>query len=272
MLLAAFFKIFAPLILVIPGIAAAYLAATDDGFAAMVSGGDAAYGALVATVLPKPLVGFFAAVVVGSILSTFNSVLNSSATLFSLDVYKNFLRRNASAKEVVRSGQLCSLLVAVFAVIAAPTVFYGRDGIFDFFQKLNGVYFIPVLAIMIVGLASKTVDGLSALITLIVGLVAMSLGTFLSGQSTVLDENGEVLESIPGWVNDVFGSGFHFMGAVFAGLVLLQFALGWVGLRREQPYVQRESGAVDMTPWKPATLVGCGLIALALSVYATFAF
>ena len=270
-LMAAFFKILAPLILVIPGIAAAYLAAMDDGFAEKVSGGDAAYGALVATVLPKPMVGFFAAVVVGSILSTFNSVLNSSATLFSLDVYKNFLRRNASTKEVVRSGQLCSLLVAVFAVIAAPTVFYGRDGIFDFFQKLNGVYFIPVLAIMIVGLTNKTADGLSALITLVVGLGAMSLGTFLSGQGEVLNDKGEVVE-IPGWVNDVFGSGFHFMGAVFAGLIVLQLSLGAVGLRREQPYEQVDSGAVEMTPWKPAPAVGMALVVFALAVYAVFAF
>lgn len=270
-LLAAFFKILAPLILVVPGIAAAYLAATDDGFAEKVSGGDAAYGALVATVLPKPLVGFFAAVVVGSILSTFNSVLNSSATLFSLDVYKNFLRRNASTKEVVRSGQLCSLIVAVFAVIAAPTVFYQREGIFDFFQKLNGVYFIPVLAIMIVGLVNRTADGLSALITLIVGLGAMSLGTFLSGEREALNADGAA-EKVPGWVNDVFGSGFHFMGAVFASLIVLQFALDKIGLRRAEPYQQADSGAVDMTPWRPAPLVGAGLVVLALSVYAAFAF
>ncbi|MEO1524446.1 MAG: solute:sodium symporter family transporter [Planctomycetota bacterium] len=271
-LLAAFFKVLAPLILVVPGIAASYLAATDESFADRVSGGDAAYGALVATVLPKPLVGFFAAVVVGSILSTFNSVVNSSATLFSLDVYKNFLRKNASTKEVVRSGQICSLLVAVFAVIAAPTVFFGREGIFDFFQKLNGVYFIPVLAIMIVGLLNKTVDGLSAMITLIVGLIAMSVGTFLSGQEQILGKDGAVIGTTEGWVIDVFGSGYHFMGAVFAGLIVLQYALGAAGLRREEPYQQRDAGAVDLTPWKPAPIVGFGLVALALTAYAMFAF
>lgn len=174
-LLAAFFKILAPVILVLPGIMAAYLVAHDPKFAASVGGNaDQSYGALVSHVLPKPLVGFFAAVVVGSILSTFNSVLNSSATLFSLDVYKKFLNPKASMKSVVWSGRMCSLVVAVFAVIAAPNFFYGRDAIFGFFQKLNGVYFIPLLAIILVGMINKRVSGLSALITLITGIAVMS--------------------------------------------------------------------------------------------------
>lgn len=266
-LLAAFFKILAPLILVVPGIAAAYLVATDPVFADAIDANqdgsaNRAYGALVAVVLPDALVGFFAAVVVGSILSTFNSVLNSSATLFSLDIYKKFIRPDASTRQIVISGQLCSFVVAIFAVIAAPTFFHDRDSVFGFFQKLNGIYFIPILAIMLVGLVNKMVDGKSALITLVVGLVAMSLGTFLSGET----------ETEPGWVKDVFLSGYHFMGAVFVSLIVLQLVLGAVGMRRSEPYVQQDAGAVDLTPWKAAPHVGLGLILLAVSIYLFFAF
>ncbi|MGB1927085.1 MAG: solute:sodium symporter family transporter, partial [Rubripirellula sp.] len=136
-LLAAFFKILAPLILVLPGIAAAYLVitATDSQMIESVGLNDdggwntsGAYGALVARVLPDWLLGFFSAVVVGSILSTFNSVLNSAATLFSLDVYKMYINPSATSAQVRKSGQVCSLVVAVLAVIAAPFAFYGRDG------------------------------------------------------------------------------------------------------------------------------------------------
>ncbi|MEM6469972.1 MAG: solute:sodium symporter family transporter [Planctomycetota bacterium] len=262
-LLAAFFKICAPLILVLPGIAAAYLVANDPSFAEQVGDkADRAYGALVATVLPEPLVGFFAAVVVGSILSTFNSVLNSSATLFSLDVYKKFIRPEASTRQIVISGQICSLLVGVFAVVAAPTIFYGRDEIFGFFQKLNGVYFIPILAIMMVGLLNRSVDGTSAIITLVVGLAAMSLGTFASGAT----------ETEKGWVVETFYSGYHFMGAVFVGLVVLQLVLGECGFKRTEPFVRKDVGAVDLTPWRGAPVVGGVLIAFALVVYAIFAF
>lgn len=263
-LIAAFFKILAPFALVLPGIIAAYLVTQDPEFAAKV-GGDAnkSYGALVSKVLPEWLVGFFAAVVVGAILSTFNSVLNSSATLFSLDVYKRFLRPTASMKEVVFSGQACSLLVALLAVVAAPLIFHGQEGVFGFFQKLNGVYFIPLLAIMMVGLFHKWANGNSALVTFFVGLAAMSIGTFATWE--VKDANNNVID--PGWVVNWFGSAYHYMGLVFLVLVELQLRLGNSVMRRSSPYEQHDVGAVDLTPWKPAPYVGAALVLTVLGIY-----
>ena len=267
-LLAAFFKIMAPLILVLPGIIAAYMVIgvedpqMIDAVGKQPDGtwiADRAYGALVSRVLPGWLLGFFAAVVVGSILSTFNSVLNSSATLFSLDVYKKFLNPDASTTTVVRSGQICSLVVAIFAVIAAPKIFYEREGVFDFFQTLNGVYFIPLLAIILVGMFNRMVDGRSAVITLLTGLGLMVLGTFFGGGDS-------------GWLQNIFGSGFHYMGAVFVVLVLLQLLLANVlGMKRDEPYVQQDAGAVDLTPWKPAPFVGGVLSLFVIGVYIYFA-
>ncbi|MBL8889923.1 MAG: solute:sodium symporter family transporter [Planctomycetaceae bacterium] len=266
-LIAAFFKILAPLALVLPGIIAAYMVAQDPEFAAKI-GADSnkSYGALVSKVLPSWLVGFFAAVVVGSILSTFNSVLNSAATLFSLDVYKRFMRPTASMREIVLTGQVCSLLVGGLAVVAAPLIFHGQDGVFGFFQKLNGVYFIPLLAIMMVGLFHKWADGNSALVTLFVGLLAMSIGTFGSWAA----ETAEGAKD-PGWVVNWFGSGYHYMGFVFVLLVALQLWLGSTGMRRAKPYEQHDAGAVDLTPWKPAPYVGGFLVLSVLGIYLYFA-
>ena len=267
-LLAAFFKILAPLILVLPGILAAYLVmgAEDGAMIEAVGKNDSgnwnanlAYGALVSRVLPEWLLGFFAAVVVGSILSTFNSVLNSSATLFSLDVYQRYLSPGASTEEVVKSGQICSCVVAVCAVVAAPLVFYGREGIFDFFQTLNGVYFIPLFAIILVGLFNRSADELSAIITILVGLGLMIAGTFFPG-----DDDG--------WLSTYFQRGFHYMGAVFVVLILLQLSLAnLLDMKRTEPYVQQDAQAVDLTPWKPAPMVG-GLLAILVSgIYYYFA-
>ncbi len=271
-LLAAFFKILAPLILVLPGIMAAYLV-IGIGDPEMVESvgqnaegnwiADRAYGSLVSKVLPSWLLGFFAAVVVGSILSTFNSVLNSAATLFSLDVYKKYLNPNASTKAVVRSGQICSFLVAAFAVIAAPQIFYGKEAIFGFFQTLNGVYFIPLLAIIMVGMFHRYADGRSALITLLIGLVLMAIGTFATGEDKA--------QNIDGWLSDAFGSPFHYMGFIFVVLIVLQLLLSAAGMRRGEPYVQEDKGLVDLTPWKPARFVGGALILLVLGIYAFFA-
>ena len=270
-LLAAFFKILAPLILVLPGIMAAYLViGAEDPQMVESVGSDASksYGALVSRVLPEWLLGFFAAVVVGSILSTFNSVLNSSATLFSLDVYKRFINPKASTTAVVRSGKICSFVVAVFAVVAAPNIFYERKYLFDFFQNLNGIYFIPLAAVILVGMFHKRANGESALITLIVGLVLMIVGTFFSPAS----------ETSLGWVKDIFasgidgkGAGFHYMGAVFLFLVFLQIVLAATGASNKEPYVQQDAKLVDLTPWKPAPYVGAGLVVLAAAIYIYFA-
>ena len=280
-LLAAFFKVFAPIILVLPGITAAYLtlgAQDPEMVAAMTKEGgidnNLAYGALVSRVLPKWMLGFFAAVIVGSILSTFNSVLNSSATLFSLDVYKKYLDPNAPTQRVVRVGQICSLVVAVFAVVAAPYFFHNRKGVFDFFQGLNGVYFTPLCAIMLLAMFNNRVNGKSALISIAAGLALMVPGTFMTGARKAVEasEGVAAVEAADGWVVDIFGSGFHYMGAVLVFLVVLQLALGkFCGMERETPYVQGDAKAVDLTPWKPAPYVGGALVLMVVAIYVYFA-
>ncbi|MBB81128.1 MAG: solute:sodium symporter family transporter, partial [Roseibacillus sp.] len=251
----------APIILVLPGIVALYVANQDTEFNELLLNDvgerddSKVYGSLVRTVLPPALTGFFAAVVVGSILSTFNSVLNSSATLFSLGVYKKVINKTATTEQVVKSGRWCSALVAVFAAIGAPLIFMGRDGIFGYFQKLNGVYFIPLLAVILVGIFNKKASGQSAVISILAGLAVMMWGTFWGGDT----------------IGAVFGSGYHFMGAVFLVVVILQLALG-TKMKRPSPYVQQDAKVVDLTPWKHAKAVGIGLIAIVLVIYLIFAF
>ena len=124
-LLTGLLKLLGPLFLVIPGMIAAILFSKgalhipvnpETGLAVS----DKAYGALVNMVLPAPLKGFFAAVLLGAILSSFNSVLNSTCTLFSLDVYKRYISPDAEDKKVVRIGQYFGFAVTVGSVIIAP--------------------------------------------------------------------------------------------------------------------------------------------------------
>ena len=182
-------------------------------------------------------------------------MLNSAATLFSLDVFKKFIKPDATTRQLVWSGQLCSFFVAVFAVVAAPLFFHGREHIFGFFQKLNGVYFIPLLTILLVGMFNRRVDGRSALITLVIGVMAMVIGTFFPGT----------------WLTRYFHSGYHYMGLVFVLLVGLQLGLGRLGLSRAEDYQQTDAQAVDLTPWKPAPWIGAGLVCWVLGIYLFFA-
>ena len=98
-LLAAFIKILVPTLVVLPGIIAFQI------FGGGLETPDQAYPMLVNKVLPNVWLGFFAAVMFGAILSSFNSALNSSVTLFGIDIYKEYHNKNATERQVIRSGK-----------------------------------------------------------------------------------------------------------------------------------------------------------------------
>ena len=78
-----------------------------------------------------------AAAMIGAILSSFNSALNSSCTLFSLGLYKNVFNPEATEAQVVKSGKVFGWIVAVAAMVIAPML-AGQESIFGYLQKMNG--------------------------------------------------------------------------------------------------------------------------------------
>ena len=97
------------------------------------------------------LAGFFAAVMMGAILSSYNSALNSTCTLFSLGLYQKLINPEADNAQVVRSGKLFGWAIAICSMTLAPFLL-GQDSIFGYLQKMNGLYFIPILAVVLVGM------------------------------------------------------------------------------------------------------------------------
>ncbi len=168
------FKILIPLIIVLPGIIAFYyygdLYYADQDFI---------YPTLVKKVLPLSLIGFFAAVVLGAILSTFNSVLNSAATIFSLDIYKKMIQPSASDKILVRVGKWSSLILAVVAILVAPLVANAPDGLYQLMQQLNGIFFIPIASLLIAGFFIPRISAIGAKVGLVTGLSFYLLTTFV---------------------------------------------------------------------------------------------
>jgi solute:Na+ symporter, SSS family len=246
-LLAGYFKVLAPFILVLPGVIAFHLYA-DDGIKA-----DHAYGTLVKNVLPAPLAGFFAAVLVGAILSSFNSALNSTCTLFSLGVYKNWVKPDASQEQIIKSGKIFGIAIALFAMCIAPAL-AGQESIFGYLQQMNGLYFIPIFAVVVVGIANKRVPAFAANVALILGFAAIAGGYWMPG-----------FKDIVGKIH-----GFHYLGLVFAILVALLLIIGTLR-PREEAWVQADARAVDLTPWKYAKPVGAVLVLLVLTFYAVLA-
>ncbi|NQV23339.1 MAG: solute:sodium symporter family transporter [Rhodopirellula sp.] len=246
-LLTGALKLLGPIYLVIPGMLAFTMFAGEDIKA------DQAYGMLVNKVLPEPLTGFFAAVMIGAILSSFNSALNSSCTLFSLGLYKNLIRKNASEHDVVRSGKVFGWIVAILAMGIAPLL-ANTTSIFGYLQKMNGMYFIPIFAIVLTGMLTKRVPAVAAKIGLLAGFVLIAVGYFVPPFDKVVAS-----------LHD-----FHFLGLVFSWLMILMLVIGEIK-PRETEFHQEDVGAVDMTPWKHARSAGLILIAIVLTIYVTFA-
>lgn len=286
-LLAATFKILAPVILVLPGMIAFYVFTSPAGqeLAGLSAGDkirpDQAYGRLVKLVLPEAMTGFFAAVMVGAILSSFNSALNATATLFSLGVYRNHLHKHATDAETVQAGKIFGTVIAIGAMCTAPLL-AGQDSIFGYLQKMNGLYFIPIFAVVLVGLMTKTVPAWAANLGLVLGVAAIAIGYFAPAPAA--------------WLTAIGLHEFHFLGFVFLLLVIGMLVCGLVFPRkvgdRVVVHTEREEKAlvpdrseledsmpvesyqppIDMTPWPWTVPCGLALCLVVLGIYAWFAF
>ena len=257
-LLTGFLKLLGPLYLVIPGMIAAILFTkgtlhipVDPGTGLAVS--DKAYGALVNMVLPAPLKGFFAAVLLGAILSSFNSVLNSTCTLFSLEVYKKYISPGADDKKVVRIGQYFGFAVTVAAIIIAPMLMKAGS-IFGYLQSMNGLTFIPLLAVVVVAMFSKKVPAAAANTVLICGIVLNALGYFVSPFKEWAAAVGQ----------------FHFVAMVFALMVFAMLLWGVIA-PMQHPFEDKDAKVTDLTPWKYLYPVSAVLLVVIALIYASFA-
>ena len=167
-------KILVPVIIILPGVIGFYFYGET-----FYDKQDMIYPQLIKRVLPAGLVGLFAAVVMGAVLSTFNSVLNSAATIFSIDIYKRHLGVNSSDMKLVWVGKLTSTILAIFAIIVAPTVANAPDGLYQLLQQLNGIFFIPIASIILAGFFLKRVSAMGAKVALMAGLAFYIITIFI---------------------------------------------------------------------------------------------
>lgn len=253
-LIAAAFKLIAPLAIVLPGVIAFHM------FTDTLGPGDylKAYPTLVKTVLPAPLTGFFAAVMVGAVLSTFNSVLNSAATLFNQGVFKPLFRPDASGRSQVRAGRWCSAALAIAAIVIAPSI-DTSGSLYIYLQQINATFFGPMLAVILAGLLSKRATAEAALIGLIAGPIIFYLINFV-----FTNEVERFSASIFGTDGSVHF--LHLLGIVF---LLTSALIAIVSKVRPSPARswQMVPAPVDLTPWRYARLFSSVIVIATLVTY-----
>ena len=257
-LIAAFFKLLGPFIIVLPGVIAWHM------FKDRLAPSDylLAYPELVKAVLPGALAGFFAAVMVGAVLSTFNSVLNSAATLWSFGVYRPLIRPAAGDRELVISGRWCSVVLAVAAMLAAPGI-DTSGSLYNYLQQINATFFGPMLAVILAALFTRRISASAAKTALVAGPVAFYLINF-----AFFDEIQAVLMPLFGLSEPVHF--LHFLAFLFVLTALLMIAVSaWRPAAREVPTAPPPP--VDMTAWPHARTVAAIVVLLTLGFYIALA-
>ena len=252
-LLTGALKLLGPIYLVIPGIIAYHLYA-NEGVRP-----DQAYGKLVFDLLPKPLTGFFAAVMVGAILSSFNAALNSTSALFSMGPYRKFINPKGSEEDGVKAAKWFVTIIAILAMFGAPFL-NGQDTIFEYLQKMNGIYFIPIFAIVLVGMLHKRVPSQAANIALVLGLFVL-----------ILDLIVLPLCKLPTLSEGVFKLHDHdFLGLVFVVLVAFMIAYTFFAPRAKAWELITQT-PINMEPWRGAKLASLFLVITVIGIYLCFA-
>ena len=233
-------KLVTPILLMFPGIICFHLYG-----AGTIANSDLAYATLVNGVLPKPLIGLFIAAMFGAILSTFNGTLNSVCTLFAMNLYHGKEKKTGkpvSEQKVVKVGKICGLIVGIGSMIVAPMIMYAPDGLYTMFQKINGLFNVPIFTIMIMGYLNKKAPAIAAKISLIAFITVYGVTQFFM--------------DLP-----IFY--LHVSAIMFVVCCVFMFIMGKVKPTDKIMEVKRNN-VVDIRPWKHryafGTAIMCGVV------------
>jgi SSS family solute:Na+ symporter len=242
-LLSGYFKLLVPFLMMVPGIIAFHLyeGTTLQSF-------DLAYPKLVKDVLPVYLSGFFLAVLLGTVFSSFNSLLNSAATLFCLDIYMPYKKDKVSDKQLIRVAKIASVIIALFSFIVAPLLMFAPEGLWQIIRIFTGFYNIPVITIVLVGFFTSHVPALAAKVVIVFHVITYALLKF---------------------VIDIDVNFIHIYAILFVIEVAIMLSIGAM-MPRKSNAIFTKSTVVNLVPWKYAVPVAITLAALIIMLYILF--
>ena len=180
-LFAAFLKLLIPLLVVIPGIVAYVLFTQPAGTTVMpgikeaftkAGGGinyDKAYPWLIKTFVPVGFKGLVLAALTAAIVSSLASMLNSTSTIFTMDIYKPYLNKNASEKILVRVGRITAGAALLIAIVVAPLL-GNVPQMFQYIQEYTGLVSPGILGVFLMGLFWKKATNKGAIVGVVLSI------------------------------------------------------------------------------------------------------
>ncbi|WP_114521425.1 solute:sodium symporter family transporter [Altererythrobacter sp. ZODW24] len=243
-LLSGYFKVLVPFLMMVPGVIAFHL--YGPGLSTI----DLAYPQLVKDLLPHWLMGLFLAVLLGAVFSSFNSLVNSAATLFCLDILAPMRKTPLSDRAMVRTAKLVSAVIALFSFVVAPLLFLAPEGLWQIIRIFTGFYNIPVITIVLVGLFTRRVPAIGAKIVIVFHVIAYGLLKFALADVVTLHF-------------------LHIYAVLFVIEVTIMLACGRIAPRAEAWHFTPVKG-VDLTRWRWAVPTAVTLFSCVVATYLLF--
>ena len=182
---AGFLKILIPFIVCLPGICAYYISLHPEimtGLQGSINVPDDAYPWLVRNFTPVGVKGLTFAALAAAIISSLASMFNSTSTLFTMDIYKKYINKNASDKKLVNVGRLTSLCALVIAAIAVKPLLGGLDQAFQYIQEYSGFIYPGIVVVFGLGLLWRRASSKAAVWTAIITIpLGVLFKIFLGG-------------------------------------------------------------------------------------------
>ena len=171
----AFLKIWPVLIFLLPGLIGAALfeknllmIATDNNGKIL---GDHVFPAMVATLLPEGLRGLVVAGILAALMSSLSSLFNSTATLFTFDIYKK-LKPLATDKKLIQVGRIATLIVVIFGLLWIPIMpLISKGGLYQYLQSVQSYLAPPITAVFLLGLFNNRINNKGATFGLFLGFL-----------------------------------------------------------------------------------------------------
>ena len=182
---AGFLKILIPFIVCLPGICAYYISLHPEimaGLKGSINVADDAYPWLVRNFTPTGVKGLTFAALAAAIISSLASMFNSTSTLFTMDIYKKYINKDASDKKLVNVGRITSLCALVVAAIAVKPLLGGLDQAFQYIQEYSGFIYPGIVIVFGLGLLWRRASSKAAVWTAILTIpIGVLFKIFLGG-------------------------------------------------------------------------------------------
>lgn len=237
---AAALKLIIPFIIVFPGIMAFQL------YAGEITNGDQAYPVLIKNLLPSGLRGIMFAALFGAVMSSLDSMLNSASTIFTMDVYKRWLRPETDAQDLVKVGRIATGVLVVLGCLVAPLP--GKfEGVFTYIQMIWGFISPGIVAVFVFGLIFRRAPLAAAMTAMYLGIPVYGLLLWALPEVAFLNH----------------------MAFTFAILVA---AMGLVTAIKPlaEPVTFETRSDIELEPSPLAKAMGIGVVVITIALYVVF--